>query len=168
MRKINFIGFSIALVGFCQVLSGCGTDPADGGSSGGVIAVGGAGTGSIGFGSPQRLIPGRSATTQYRTDIWTVSLTTGAPVTLLLCRTGTVSFDPYLSIHGPGGSTDNVQTDDDSAGMLGSRIVFTPTTTGRHTIYTSTFSSFTSSDSAAGSYRLTVTAGAMMTATCPN
>ncbi|MEI8259105.1 MAG: hypothetical protein WCJ30_25845, partial [Deltaproteobacteria bacterium] len=152
---------SLAFAGVVALsLVGCG--PA-GGGGGGPMTVGTPVTGTIGFLSGESTIPGRAGTTTYRRDIWTVPLTTGSPVTVLLCRTGTVSFDPYLAVHGPGGPTDDLHNDDDSAGSLNSRLVLTPTATGSYTIYASTFSSFSSS-STAGNYTLSVTAGENPTA----
>ncbi len=139
-----------------------------GANGGGPVAIGTPVNGSIGFGTQRLVIPGRSATTTYRSDTWTVPLTMGQPVTLLMCRTGTVSFDPYLSITGPAGAMDDVHTNDDGAGSLNSRIVFTPASTGTYTIYATTFSTFESNSSASGAYRLSVVAGEMPTATCPN
>ncbi|MDP3276666.1 MAG: hypothetical protein Q8Q09_15820 [Deltaproteobacteria bacterium] len=136
------------------------------GGGGGPITVGGMADGFIGFLTPESTIPGRSGTTQYRRELYTVSLTAGMPVTLLMCRTSVERFDPYLAIHGPVGPMDNVETNDDSAGDYNSRLIYTPMTTGVHTIYATTFSSF-SSNSNNGAYRLTVTAGANPTATCP-
>jgi hypothetical protein len=158
MKRVSFAGV-VALS-----LVACGPS---GASGGGPIAVGATETGSLGFLSGQSTIPGRSSTTEYRRDIWTTNLTMGSPVTILMCRTGSVSFDPYLAVHGPAGEMDDLHTDDDSAGNLNSRIVFTPTTTGEYTIFATTFSSF-NSNSNSGTYTLSVMAGEMTSATCPS
>lgn len=148
-------------------LVGCGAGGPSGGGGGGSIAVGMSASGTLGPLSEQSTIPGRSSTTQYRRDLYTISLTAGMPVTILMCRVGSVSFDPYVAIHGPAGEMDNVGRDDDSAGSLNSRLVYTPMTTGMHTLYATTFSSFSSSSSA-GMYTLTVFDGEMQRVTCPS
>jgi hypothetical protein len=150
-------------MGLALAMAGCG---GAGGGGGGALTVGTPVTGSLGFLSMESVIPGRSSTTMYRAEIWTATLTAGQPVTVLMCRTGNVSFDPYVSVTGPGGTMDNVGTNDDAAGMLNSRLVYMPTSTGSHTIYATTFSSF-SSGSTSGSYQLTVFNGEMPTVTCP-
>jgi hypothetical protein len=147
-------------------LAGCG-GPA-GGTGGGPIAVGVPVDSAIGFDTTASTIPGRGAS-MFRREVWTVSLTTGMPVTILMCRVGSVRFDPYLVVHGPAGAEDNLQSNDDislETHDLNSRVVYTPTTTGMHTIYATTFSTFVTG-STSGNYRLSVVNGDMPTATCP-
>lgn len=154
------------LVGaLAMTLVACGTPAA--GTGGGPISVDAPQNSAIGFLTGTSVIPGRSTTTVYPREVWTVSLTAGTAYTVLMCKTGTVSMDPYLSVTPPTGTTgEDPHTDDDSAGSLNSRVVFTPTVTGTYTIYASVFSAF-ASGSTAGTYRLSVLTGAMNSATCP-
>lgn len=124
------------------------------------VPVTGTINGSVGF----TTVPGRSSSIDVPAETWTVGLTAGQTVTLLMCRTSGASFDPYLSIHGPAGREDNVRINDDGAGFPNARLVYTPTSSGTHTIYATTFSY---SESRTGSYQLTVFAGDMSTVRCP-
>lgn len=121
-------------------------------------------TGDINGSTGVTTIPGRSSSIDVPAETWTASLTTGQTVTLLMCRTSGSSFDPFVSIHGPGGRSDNVRVNDDGAGSPDARLVFTPTSSGTHVIYATTYSY---SSTRAGSYRLTVLAGSQPAVRCP-
>jgi hypothetical protein len=91
-------------------------------------------------------------------DDYSVMLTAGVPVTVVL-RGGPSTtmpgsnLDVYLILMQNGVE---VEHDDDSAGNLNSRIVFTPPATGMYTLRATTFSS----SNAMGSYTLQVMPGA--------
>ena len=85
------------------------------------------------------------------------------PVTILLCSTTPHSgFDPYLQLDYMG---QQVATDDDSAGNLNARIVYTPVSSGAYTIYV--MSQGGTAPTAGAAYTLRVVQGAMFTASCP-
>jgi len=91
-------------------------------------------------------------------DDYTINLTAGQPVTIIarggpLAGGETGTLDPYLELS-QGGSS--VAHDDDGAGFPNPRIVYTPTTTGPHTLRVRTFGHSVSQ----GAYVLEVLAGA--------
>lgn len=155
---------SALTVVFALSLAACGDNITFGPTSRGGTSVGNAVTGSIDGSTGRTTLPGRSSSIEVPAETWTVSLNAGETVTLLMCRTSGSSFDPYISMHGPGGRTDNARTDDDGAGFPNSRLIYTPTSSGTHTIYASTF---TYSSTRNGTYQLTVYPGSMGTVRCP-
>lgn len=160
---MKIIARAAVAVSFSLGLAACGENITIGATSRGAMNVGDTVTGSINGSTGVTTIPGRSSSIDVPAETWTVSLTNGQVVTLLMCRTSGTSFDPYVSIHGPGGRGDNVRVNDDGASSLNSRLVYTATSTGTHTIYATTYSY---SASRAGTYRLTVYDGSMTSVNC--
>ncbi len=96
-------------------------------------------------------------------DAWTLDLTRDEPVTIVMCSTSpSVNFDPYLQLDRSGAQ---VAIDDDSAGNLNARIVYTPVESGSYTLYASSRGG--TAPPAGAAYTLRVIRGAMFDATCP-
>lgn len=125
---------------------------------GGPLALGAVGTGEVGVLSELHHVPGRPS---YRTDQaerWLVPLNAGETVTLQVCwlrsrsRAGSV---PMLAVSGPQGENDHPMAAGIEGGLERRVIVYTPSTTGTHTVWVHR-------QRAAGSvsYRVQVTRGA--------
>ncbi|MEI8254441.1 MAG: hypothetical protein WCJ30_02090 [Deltaproteobacteria bacterium] len=96
-------------------------------------------------------------------DAWTVDLTVDEPVTIVMCSTTpSVNFDPRLQLDRNGVQ---VATDDDSAGNLNARIVYTPSESGTYTVYAASVGG--TAPPSGASYTLRVMRGAVFDATCP-
>lgn len=96
-------------------------------------------------------------------DTWTLELTANEPVTIVMCSLSpNADFDPYLQLDHSGVQ---VATDDDSAGNLNARVVYTPDQSGTFTVYATSRGG--TAPAAGGAYSLRAMRGAMYDATCP-
>jgi hypothetical protein len=155
-----------AFLAFC-VSSGCGARIVNGPDGGpeNVLAVGSTIHGELGPSDPLRILPMRSSTTSFPTDVYSVQLTAGEPVTLTMCEDLGADIDPYLVVAFEGS---DVHLNDDSAGGYhghGSLITFTPSITGAYDLYASSFRSQLTSP---GAYTIRVMAGLLTTFRCPS
>ena len=162
---MKIIARAAVAVSFSLGLAACGENITIGATSRGAMNVGDTVTGSINGSTGVTTIPGRSSSIDVPAETWTVSLTNGQVVTLLMCRTSGTSFDPYVSIHGPGGRGDNVRVNDDGASSLNSRLVYTATSTGtgNATMVTGTAASATAGPASGGAVEGAVGSGAVGT-----
>jgi hypothetical protein len=145
----------VAALAAASFLAACGD------TGGGSLSVGGAAADGRVSGSDRSQPAGWAAPIQA--DTWTVPLEAGSAVTILLCSAAPSSaFDPYLQLDFMG---QNVAMDDDSAGNLNARIVYTPTQSGAYDVYVTSHGGTAPAGGAA--YTVRVLAGAMYEATCP-
>ena len=137
------------------VFSACG----DGG--GGALVPGGeAGSGRVST-SDQSHPAGWAA--PIASDGWHVDLVAGSAVTIVMCSTMPSSaFDPALQLDFRG---ERVADDDDSAGNLNARIVYTPLVSGTYDVFAMAHGG--TAPAGGASYTLRVYEGAMFDVTCP-
>ena len=125
---------------------------------GGDLALGAVGTGEVGALSEVHHAPGRPSHLADNAERWRVPLTAGEPVTIQVCGLSSRNHSdraPMLAVSGPGGGDDHpVNAGIESA--LGRRIiVYTPSTTGTHTVWV-----HMQRNARSVSYRVQVTRGA--------